>query len=205
MPTIKSIFDQATGEIIAKWRADRMIRKQYHSVREDMHNHQVQDESRQLLPVEDMLWFSDREDKRRSAIEEKAKSNLLAITLTITIMVASLIFLHRIDEAFGPGMEWGRWLFAVAQIMSIAFFVAGGWFALHALRVQPIHMWTLDEARTYKSIEAINYEIAYNIKCNSIVAIRKANSVEASYSCMRNGVIVMAVAVVFATVVATWF
>ena len=154
------------------------------------------------LPSEDaMLQYLDQEMARRRIIEDKAKTNALAITLALSAMLAGIALVGNLPDASNTLLDKLVWLVMVSQFLGIIFLLVGGLLALRALGVVPTQMWTLADDKRSVSDEAKKLEIAGYLEYNQHYTNIKSNYVDTSYNCIRNGVIMLAMAAFVAVIV----
>ena len=117
----------------------------------------------------------------------------LGITLAFTVILATVAFAPRITDAGKDIPDWFIWTFMALQLYGIFFLIAGGWLALKTLRVARNYIWTLQDERDNNTMEAKNAEISWYLQNNQEVSVLKSNFLDASYSCIRNGVAALAI------------
>lgn len=152
------------------------------------------------LPLDLLLQHLDRELDRRRIIEEKAKTNVLAITLSFSAMLIGVALISRVTDSDEKVVSWLVWAFAILQIYGALFLLAGGLVALNALRAVETYMWTLADERQGLTDEMKDTEISWYVEINQYVTMLKSNSVDTSYCCIRNGLCAFAIAAVIAVV-----
>ena len=86
------------------------------------------------------------------------------------------------------------------QLCGIFFLLVGGWLALSTLRVAKNYIWTLQDERYNLTNEARNAEITWYLQNNQLIATLKSNLLDASYSCIRNGVASLAISAMLALI-----
>ena len=140
-----------------------------------------------------------QEQVRRQIIEDKAKTNVLGITLAFSVVLASIALGPRIAELGTNNSTWVPWVltaFMAFQSVGIIFLLFGGWLALQTLRIAKIYVWSLQDERRITTAPARNAEILWYVKNMQQGSLLKANSLDASYSCIRNGVISLAISAI---------
>ena len=145
-----------------------------------------------LFDLDVLLRHLHEEQLRRQIVEDKAKTNILGITLAFTVILATVAFAPRITAVGKDNPDWIIWAFMALQIYGILFLIAGGWLALKTLRVARNYIWTLEDERDNETKEARNAEISWYLQSNQEVSRLKSNLLDASYSCIRNGVAALA-------------
>lgn len=142
------------------------------------------------LTEDDLRRYINFESERRKSIEDKAKSNLVAITVGFTVLVASLNFVGK-DELKAPLS--GRWaiLSFLLLVLGVVYLMYGGLKALDALQIARIFSPSpSDESGVCPAVRKTN--LLWCLKQNERVSLLRANAVSVSYRSIRNGVISLA-------------
>ena len=184
---LRELLFEGTGQLFPLWRGNRKVWDQIYS-------HQKSDPFPRypLLELDALLRHLKEEQGRRQIIEDKAKTNILGITLAFTVILATVAFVPRITEVGKDIPSWGTWMFLALQLYGILSLLIGGVLALKTLRVAQYYMWTLQDERNYVTEEDKNAEVSWYLRYNQLVSLLKSNFLDASYSCIRNGVIALA-------------
>jgi len=148
----------------------------------------------------DMLQAQyDAEDSRRRTIEEKARANLLAITIGLTILVggpASLVEqLHSSAATTWVPLPVFVLLFAAAS-----YFLWAGYMALEAIRLRQWYVLTLEEA--LEPLERRKERLWWYVDLNQRATLLRSNALEASFSGIRCGMTALGILLVWVTIVA---
>ena len=196
MNTISSIFNEATGQLFALQRKNRLVQRQISRLEQCKPQPNYREQDFPLLDLDALLRHLHQEQSRRQIIEDKAKTNILGITLAFTVILASVAFAPRIAGVAENNGNWMLWTFIGFQLLGIGFLIIGGWLALSTLRIAKVYIWTLEDERSNTTDEAKNAEISWYLQNNQLVSTLKANLLDASYSCIRNGVAALAISAV---------
>lgn len=116
--------------------------------------------------------------------------------MAFTVILATVAFASRITDVGKDNPDWVIWAFIALQLYGILFLIAGGWLALKTLRIARNYIWTLQDERDNATAEARNAEIAWYLQNNQQVSLLKSNFLDASYSCIRNGVAALAISAI---------
>ena len=189
-----NIWTELTGEIFALRKSTRYLQLQMDCLKKNRPKVAYDDYLRPTLPKSVLIGFMDQEQSRRRLIEEKAKTNVLAITIAVSAMIAGMAVASEVAGVNERCTGWIVWPVMAAQGIGIAFLLAGGIVALKALRVAETYMWTLGREKLNMTTEAINVELSWCLQFNQYVTSIKSNQIETSYSCIRNGIIALGVA-----------
>ena len=143
----------------------------------------------------------EAEGDRRKSIEEKARANLAAITIALTIIVAgpaSLVALARTPP------EWGIGSIPIPALLAIAalYFVWAGHMALKALLLR--QWWQLAPAEELWDEEKRAEHTWWYVLMNKKVTLEKTNALDVSYTGMKCGMATLVVVVVALAVSATF-
>ena len=188
---LRELLYEGTGQLFPLWRGNLKVWDQ-------IHRHQKSDPFPRypLLELDALLRHLKEEQGRRQVIEDKAKTNILGITLAFTVILATVAFVPRITEVDKDIPGWGTWAFLALQLYGILSLLIGGVLALKTLRVAQYYMWTLQDERNYVTEEDKNAEVSWYLRNNQLVSLLKSNFLDASYSCIRNGVAALAVSAI---------
>ena len=132
--------------------------------------------------------------QRLRSIEDKARANLLGITIGIAVLFS--VF----NLAAGGGLaalapEWLRILLLFLFAMAVCYLLAGGMMALEALRLRPVFMPSLrEEATADERMRAV--QAVWALEQNDRTALMRTNALSVSVDGIRNGVVCLAVAFV---------
>lgn len=196
MNIIARIFNELTGQWFELRRKNRLVEKQISRLEDSRPQPNYEEPEFPLFDLDTLLRHLHQEQARRQIIEEKAKTNIIGITLAFTVILASVAFAPRIAEVGGNYGTWILWTFIGFQLSGIGLLIRGGWLALNTLRVAKVYVWTLEDERSNTTDEAQNAEILWYLQNNQLATTLKANLLDASYSCIRNGVAALAISAV---------
>ena len=195
------IWDELTGEIFALRKSSRAIQLQIDCLKKNRPKVTYEDYLKPTLPKSVLLGYLDQEQSRRRTIEEKAKTNVLAITIAISAMIAGVAVASEVAGINERCPGWIVWPVVIAQGIGIIFLLAGGMVALKALRVAETYMWTLGREKLNMTIEAINVELSWCLQFNQYITSIKSNQIETSYTCIRNGIVALSLAALLVAVI----
>ena len=113
---IKEILHELTGNVVDCLLKNRNIRKQISTLPQVEQDTAPSNDNRTLPSVDDMLSYLERESSRRRIVEDKAKTNALAITLALSAMLAGVALVGNLADsgvnplAACPRNTVGEWL-----------------------------------------------------------------------------------------------
>ena len=202
MKVIAQKLHQLAGNIVDFLQKNRQIRKQIKALADVEQNSVSADDIATLPPPDEMLQYLEKEMSRRRIIEEKAKTNALAITLALSAMLAGVALVGNLTDSGDSPLNRLVWIVIPLQVTGIVFLLTGGLLALNALRTVPTQMWTVEDEKRNLEDEEKSSAIASFIVFNQHYTNIKSNHVDTSYSCIRNGVIVLAGSALAAVILA---
>ncbi len=98
---------------------------------------------RTSLPLEKVRKHHEHELSRRRTLEDKAKTNITAVTIAVSILFSGLTLLGNDKIIAASGST--RTILICALVFCVANFVLGGLFALWALQVGALYSPTLSQ------------------------------------------------------------
>lgn len=185
------VFGQLLGEGPALRKARRAI---LHQIEEATNNYS--DEAERLkdiaegLTLDDVRRFVTFEVERRKSIEDKAKANLVAITIGFTVLFASLSFVGKKELDVAAGGPWAVSSF-VFLIIGVSYLIYGGLKAIDALQIAQIYSPSpADESGVCETVRKI--KLLWCLQQNERTSLLRTNAISVSYRSIRNGVISLA-------------
>ena len=197
---VSKVLHVLTGNVIDLVRQNKKIRKMI-AGGGNPQTDGSRDATDNLPSGDAMLQYLEQEMARRRIIEDKAKTNALAITLALSAMLAGIALVGNLAGSNGDFLGELVWVVILLQFLGIVFLLIGGLLALRALEVVPTQMWTLADDRRGVSEEDKKAEIADYLEYNQHYTNIKSNYVDTSYHCIRNGVIALAAAAFLAVAI----
>ena len=192
MRAILYVIGEITGGLFELCQKNRKLKRKIDClVRQDPLTLYGNDK-RSLIPVELLTRHLRDEDARRRAIEDKARTNILGVTLAFSVMFAGVALVSSSADSSECSTDWLKYVL-VPLLVGIFFLLTGGWVALSVLRIGPVYAWTLEEETESSATESKATRILRYIELNQRINVLKTNGVVASYNCIRNGIIVLAV------------
>lgn len=150
------------------------------------------------LSLSEIKECHQKEIERKKTIEDKAKSNLSAITISISLMLGILGLVLKDRTVLATGSSCG-----LAKIIMIIFscgvlyFLYGGWAALKAIRTDEFgELYINDEVKINKKEVKREDELIKCIELNTLVTRKRSNYIDSSYIGIRNGIICLGVCLI---------
>ncbi len=197
MKIILRIFHEVTGCMVELQKANRIVNGKIDCLEKKDPVSNYGDDRRSQLSENVLMRHLEEELARRIVIEDKAKTNVLGITLAFSAMFAGIALISSSSAVSEFSVHWPLWVFIASLFIGVLFLLLGGALALSALRIAKIYTWTLDDEviNTTDDIRAVR--LLWYVELNQRATLLKTNQVDASYSCIRNGVISLAIAAIF--------
>jgi hypothetical protein len=146
------------------------------------------------LTEDDLRRYMTFEADRRKSVDDKAKTNLVGITIGVTVLFASLNVVGKQELKAAMGGYWGIVAFALLTI-GVVYLVYGGLKALDALQIAMIYSPSPeDESGVCERVRKAN--LLRCLKQNERTSLLRTNAVSVSYRSIRNGVLSLAVLLV---------
>ncbi len=145
------------------------------------------------LEDEAVQRHQDLAARRMRLIEDKAKANLLGITIGVAVLFSGF------NLAAGGGSAssltaWVRVLTLILFAIAVGYLLAGGLMALKALRLRPLFAPSLrEEATASQHMRAV--QAVWALDQNERTERMRTNALSVSFDGIRNGVILLALAV----------
>jgi len=142
------------------------------------------------LSIEDVRKYLSAEAERRKSVEDKAKSNLVGITIGFPVVFAGLNFLT--NEQIRAVVS-GPWAYATLASLAIGviYLIYGGLKALTALQIARVYMASpTDEAGVEE--EERRAILLWCLEQNEKTTLLRTNALTVSFRSIRNGVITLA-------------
>lgn len=136
--------------------------------------------------------------QRLGSIEDKARANLLGITIGVAVLFSGFnLVTGGGSAALVPG--WVRVPILILFVIAVCYLLVGGLMALKALRLKPVFMPSLREEATANQIMCA-VQAVWALEQNERTTLMRTNALSVSFDGIRNGVICLAAAVIFLAV-----
>jgi hypothetical protein len=156
-----------------------------------------------LLPIDTVKKHHEKELDRKKVIEDKAKANVVGVTIAITLINPLVTFINaQLNPQLGKNVLNSIWggLFIVTVLFGLASLLMGGWAAFRALRIRGLHdIYLNDEIEINSAPDRQKLRNAKYRKCwelNQRYSNIASNFVDVSYTSIRNGVLAIFVAMI---------
>lgn len=146
------------------------------------------------LKPEDVLRYTTAEAERRKGIDDKAKSNLMAITLSITVLLGGLNSVGRNELAPTTAGLWGA-LSLFLLILGVAYLMFAGLKAIDALRIAKTFTPSPEDESGLTEVKR-KAQLLWCLGQNQRISLIRTNSVSVSHQALVNGIVCLAILVV---------
>jgi hypothetical protein len=195
----RSVSRWIVEQILADGPALRQARRAIQSHIEDATDRSALDAERLQhvadgLTEDDIRRYMTIEMDRRKSVEDKAKINLLGITIAVTVLFASPNFVGKKELNAAMGGLWGIGALALLTI-GVGYLLYGGLKALDALQIAKIYSPSPEEeSGVCERLRKAN--LLWCLEQNKKAIFLRTNAVSVSYLSIRNGVFILAVLLV---------
>ena len=141
---------------------------------------------------DDVRRHQDNQVKRLKSIEDKAKTNLLAVPLVVTVLYSGLELASGSEYATWIP-EWVRIVSLMLSGLAVIYFLVGGAMALKVLEPWKWYTPSLRDEAAHKA-KMRKVMASWAIEQNENTMLMRQNALNVSYYGIRNGAIFLAVA-----------
>ena len=118
------------------------------------------------------------------------------MTLAFSAMFAGAALISSSSAVNEFSVDWLMWVLLASLLFGVLFLLIGGALALSAVRIANIYTWTLDDEVKDTTDETRAVTVLWYVELNQEATRLKTNKIDASYTCIRNGVIALAIAAI---------
>lgn len=139
------------------------------------------------IPLEEYKYKYNESLKVRDSLEDKAKNNIIGVTVATTLITGSASFFD--ENSYSYFNNWVNWIVFLLVIFSIFYMASAGVIALKVLvEENQISVIPIDAFKKGKILELkTEYEISTNY--NENMNVIRNNYIFSSYLCIRNSFI----------------
>ncbi len=134
----------------------------------------------------------ESEKVRKEKFEDKAKTNVIGITISVTLIMGAYTLLQNVERKYTVGVIY--WIAFTVFVMSVIYMLAAGLHAIHVITSDNV-VHTPDPK---KSEEEMKREYNLTIAMNRARDLIRNNHVYTSYECIRNSLFCLFVVMVIA-------
>ena len=121
MIKVTRIWHELTGEVFELFGSSSKNRQMINCLKEKEPKAAYGDPLSPMVPKDVLLGFLNQEQARRRTIEEKAKTNVLAITIAFSAMIAGVAIASEIAGIANRSAGWMVWPIIASQSVGIVF------------------------------------------------------------------------------------
>lgn len=138
------------------------------------------------ISLEDIKQLYEKEITRKNYMEEKAKINIIAITIAITLIIGAYDLCENLYNSFSsPAITWI--IFAFFSI-GVLYMISAGIISIQTIVNENV-VYLLDDSDLGLEEDAIAKNTISYIQKNRIQNIVRNNNINTSYICIRNALI----------------
>ena len=150
------------------------------------------------LTLDDVRRYVASEAERRKSLEDKAKANLVAITIGFTVLFASINFFAKKESNTPIRGLWAAALFIFLMI-GVCYLLYGGLKAIDSLQLRSVYNPSPeDDSGLRETMRKI--KLLWCLEQNERTTLLRANAIDVSYRAIRNGVFTLAACIVILAV-----
>lgn len=190
------LLDQILGSIPSLMRANSILNNK---IKARLRTSTPKNDPRLKISEGELREYLELDIKRLERIEDKAKSTVLGVAVSVSLASPGILLLVQTD-VFADEAYSIRIVSAIILMLAILFLLISGYFALSGYKVgkiflpQPTHHSSLIKEREAKR------NVLDCIELNQIRVIQNANLLSASMDCLRNGLFLVLIFLLFATI-----
>lgn len=142
--------------------------------------------------LKDLKALFESEKMRKAKFEDKAKTNVIGITISVTLIMGAYTLIQNVENKYSGGIVcWGAFVFFV---LSVIYMLAAGLHAIHLITSENVvHIPDLKETEEEKKRE---YDLV--IAMNRARDLIRNNYVYTSYECIRNALFCLFIVMIIA-------
>lgn len=166
--------------VIANWKKNKIVQKNLEMERGELDEVENKDD----VKLEDLKEMYDDTFRRKDKIEDKAKTNILSVSISITLIMGASGLLSDVKSKF-VGHAWIAWTVFILFIIAVIYMLSAG--------ILVIKMLTNENSMEHILItslanggEELRNEYSICIKKNNYRNFIRNNYVFTSYECIRN-------------------
>jgi hypothetical protein len=148
------------------------------------------------LPYDRILKYTADEENRRTELENKAKSGLVAITIAVGLIFSLLSILSSKNTYTISNYALGIHIVYICLVaIGSLYWLLGGHYSLKTLWIQRYYRMTpLDEVKFPDQAFMVSY-LYVCLELNKLVNTLKTNYIYVSHKCIRNGLLTLIIIV----------
>ncbi len=148
--------------------------------------------SLEKIDVDELKQIYDKDMEIKGKLEDKAKTNVIGITISVTLIMGSFSLLQNVSDKYGVDLLY--WVVFSVFVLSVAYMLSAGLMVIHVLIAENaifMPQLALEGEEEKKNLDKI---IGLNRAQNTI----RNNYVYTSYSCIRNSLVCLFIVMIMA-------
>ena len=177
---------------ITKWSCNKKVRKKIET--ETNLSCPSANEDLDKIKLEVLQSVNEKEIEIKGKLEDKAKTNVIGVTISVTLILGAFSLLQNIYGKLGLGILY--WIAFSLFVLSVIYMLSAGLNVIHVLIAEnTIHVPSLaKEGEAHK--KDLDKQIGLNRARNTI----RNNYVFTSYACIRNSLICLLLVMIIAII-----
>ena len=139
-----------------------------------------------------MRSYRDSESKRVIQIEDKSRTTVFAVSLSVIFTSSGILVLANPD-VFKSSLDIWQHLAKIIFFLSIIFFLASGYCALLGYKTGQFYTESLGEMALTEDVIDKKKRLIKGIEINQYRILQKSNLLSASIACIRNALMMLAI------------
>lgn len=144
------------------------------------------------ITIQELKNLYDSDLRWKDKLEDKAKTNVIGVTISVTLIMGAYTLIQYISSKFGNSVLF--WIGFALFILSVAYMLEAGIHAIHVLTVENVIYYPTPGHEEEELKNNLNLQIGLNRAQNTL----RNNFVFTSYECIRNALICLFVVMVIA-------
>ena len=147
------------------------------------------------IELEDLIKMYDETFKKKDKFEDKAKTNIVSVSISITLIMGASGFLSNIKDKFCCA-PWISWIIFGIFIVSVLYMLCAGILIIKMLiNENAVHVVSLENMAS--GGEPLREDYSICIENNQYMNMIRNNYVYTSYECIRNALFFLLFALIF--------
>lgn len=181
----------------ANHKDNKVLRKKISDAGDDLDNLLSHIENADAINTDVLKKQYDDTFYMKEKIEDKAKTNVIGVTIAITLIMGASGILNTISEKFP--MSFFSWLSFVLLVVAVIYFLMAGIIAVKVLVDENI-VYTVALSSFASNETTLRSDYYKCITQNRMQNLIRNNSVYTSYECIRNALVCLFVILLLATI-----
>ena len=147
-----------------------------------------------LLSKDELQSLLDKASQARTKLEDKAKTNVIGVTISVTLIMGAYTLVQNISGKYGTSIPF--WIAFILFVSSVLYMIVAVIHAIHVLTAENIVYYPKPGLEGDEEKKDLDVQVGLNRAQNLI----RNNYVFTSYECIRNSLICLFAVMVIAIV-----